>query len=105
MHLLIVSGRSGAKKSSALGVLEDLNFHCIDDQPVALTEEKTNTLLTVSPGRNLTVSIDIRTHGQPADVPVLVQLSKSESSRLDVVFIDAIDAIDESLGRRFNETR
>ena len=102
MHLLIVSGRSGAKKSSALGALEDLNFHCIDDQPVALTEEKTNTLLTVSPGRNLTVSIDILTHGQPADVPALVQLSKSESSRLDVVFIDAID---ESLGRRFNETR
>ena len=36
MHLLIVSGRSGAGKSSALGALEDLDFYCIDNLPVAL---------------------------------------------------------------------
>ncbi len=102
MHLLIVSGRSGAGKSSALGALEDLNFYCIDNQPVALIHETVSTLLTVSPGRNLAVSIDIRTLGQPADVPALVQSLKNEVSRLDVVFIDAND---ESLGRRFSETR
>ena len=73
MHLLIVSGRSGAGKSSALGALEDLNFYCIDNQPVALIQQTVSTLLTVSPGRNLAVSIDIRTLGQPADVPALVQ--------------------------------
>lgn len=67
MHLLIVSGRSGAGKSSALGTLEDLNFYCIDNQPVALIQQTVSTLLTVSPGRNLAVSIDIRTLGQPAD--------------------------------------
>jgi len=102
MHLLIVSGRSGAGKSSALGALEDLNFYCIDNQPVALIQQTVRTLLTVSPGRNLAVSIDIRTLGQPADVPALVQSLKSEISRLDVVFIDATD---ESLARRFSETR
>jgi UPF0042 nucleotide-binding protein len=102
MHLLIVSGRSGAGKSSALGALEDLNFYCIDNQPVALIKETVSTLLTVSPGRNLAVSIDVRTLGQPADVPALVQSLKNEVSRLDVVFIDAND---ESLGRRFSETR
>ena len=36
MHLLIVSGRSGAGKSSALGALEDLDFYCIDNLPVTL---------------------------------------------------------------------
>jgi UPF0042 nucleotide-binding protein len=82
--------------------LEDLNFYCIDNQPVALIKETVSTLLTVSPGRNLAVSIDIRTLGQPADVPALVQSLKNEVSRLDVVFIDAND---ESLGRRFSETR
>jgi len=102
MHLLIVSGRSGAGKSSALGTLEDLNFYCIDNQPVALIQQTVSTLLTVSPGRNLAVSIDIRTLGQPADIPALVQSLKSEVSRLDVVFIDATD---ESLARRFSETR
>ena len=102
MHLLIVSGRSGAGKSSTLGALEDLDFYCIDNLPVALLKETVITLSTVSPGRNLAVSIDIRTLGHPADVPALVNALTEHVGRLNVVFIDAID---ESLARRFSETR
>ena len=102
MHLLIVSGRSGAGKSSALGALEDLDFYCIDNLPVTLLHETVSTLLTVAPGRNLAVSIDIRTLGQPADLPLLMKSLAKEVNRLDVVFIDALD---ESLAQRFNETR
>ena len=46
MHLLIVSGRSGAGKSSALGALEDLDFYCIDNLPVALLRETFHTVST-----------------------------------------------------------
>jgi UPF0042 nucleotide-binding protein len=102
MHLVIVSGRSGAGKSSALGALEDLDFYCIDNLPVALLMEAVSTVLTVAPGRNLAVSIDIRTLGHPADVPSLVTSLEKQVDRLDVVFIDATD---ESLAQRFNETR
>jgi UPF0042 nucleotide-binding protein len=102
MHLLIVSDRSGAGKSSALGALEDLEFYCIDNLPVALLKDTVTTLSTVSPGRNLAVSIDIRTLGHPADVPALVKSLKEHVNRLDVIFIDALD---ESLVRRFSETR
>jgi UPF0042 nucleotide-binding protein len=102
MHLLIVSGRSGAGKSSALGALEDLDFYCIDNLPVALLKDTLTALTTISPGRNLAVSIDIRTLGHPADVPALVQSLKEHVCRLDVIFIDALD---ESLARRFSETR
>ena len=102
MHLLIVSGRSGAGKSSALGALEDLDFYCIDNLPVALLGKAVSTLLTVAPGRNLAVSIDIRTLGHPADVPSLLQSLEKQVNRLDVIFIDAID---EALAQRFSETR
>ena len=102
MHMLIVSGRSGAGKSSALGALEDLDFYCIDNLPVPLLKDTVTTLTTVSPGRNLAVSIDIRTLGNPADVPALVKSLKEHVNRLDVIFIDALD---ESLARRFSETR
>ena len=102
MHLVMVSGRSGAGKSSALGALEDLDFYCIDNLPVALLKDTVTTLSTLSPGRNLAVSIDIRTLGHPADVPALVNALMEHVRRLDVVFIDAID---ESLARRFSETR
>jgi RNase adapter protein RapZ len=102
MHLLIVSGRSGAGKSAALGALEDLNFYCIDNLPVALLRDAVTTLKTVSPGRNLAVSIDIRSLGHPADVPALVQSLADLTTRVDVLFIDAND---ETLARRFSETR
>ena len=102
MHLLIVSGRSGAGKSAALGALEDLDFYCIDNLPVALLKDTVTTLSTLSPGRNLAVSIDIRTLGHPADVPALVNALMEYVRHLDVVFIDAID---ESLAQRFSETR
>lgn len=102
MHLVIVSGRSGAGKSSALGALEDLNFYCVDNLPVALLKDAVNTVKTVSPGRNLAVSIDIRTLGHPADVPALVKGLANQTTQVDVVFIDATD---ETLARRFSETR
>jgi RNase adaptor protein for sRNA GlmZ degradation len=36
MHLVIVSGLSGSGKSTALHVLEDVGFNCIDNLPVSL---------------------------------------------------------------------
>ena len=102
MHLLIVSGRSGAGKSSVLGALEDLDFYCIDNLPVALLNDAVMTLSTVSPGRNLAVSIDIRTLGLPADVPAIVERLRNKVTRLHILFIDASD---NSLARRFSETR
>ena len=102
MHLLIVSGRSGAGKSSALGALEDLDFYCIDNLPVALLRETFHTVSTASPNRNLAVSIDVRTLGRPADVPELLKALEDHVTRLDILFIDALD---ESLAKRFSETR
>ncbi len=102
MQVLIVSGRSGAGKSSALGALEDLNFYCIDNLPVALLRETVSTLNTVAPDRNLAVSIDIRTLGHPSDVPILVKYLTDSIERVDIVFVDASD---ETLARRFSETR
>mgnify|MGYP000164863451 CR=1 FL=1 len=63
MKLIIVSGRSGSDKSTALHVLEDLGYYCIDNLPIGLlfplTREATNK---ASPGRlsKMAVSIDAR---------------------------------------------
>jgi len=39
MRLLIISGRSGSGKSTALHVLEDIGFTCIDNLPASLLPE------------------------------------------------------------------
>ena len=42
MKLVIISGRSGSGKSTALHVLEDLGYYCIDNLPVGLLLELGN---------------------------------------------------------------
>ncbi len=102
MQFIIISGRSGAGKSSVLGALEDLNFYCIDNLPVALIPLAVSTVQTIAPNRSLAVSIDIRTLGHPTDVPDLVNRLAKTIERIDIVYIDAVD---ETLARRFTETR
>lgn len=102
MHLVIVSGRSGAGKSAALGALEDAHFYCIDNLPVGLLQQAVDTLKHGASNRNLAVSIDVRTLGKTADLPQLLTQMSDQVDRFDVVFVDAMD---ETLARRFGETR
>ena len=63
MKLIIVSGRSGSGKSTALHVLEDLGFYCIDNLPIGLLFPLTREAATQeAPGRlkKMAVSIDAR---------------------------------------------
>ena len=41
MRLVIVTGMSGAGKTIALKILEDLGFYCVDNLPVSLVERET----------------------------------------------------------------
>ena len=105
MKLLILSGRSGSGKSIALGALEDLGFHCIDNLPASLLE----ALLTQAeaeqrPG-DFAVSIDARSlpgelQGLPARLDLLRKAHPALS--IEVLYLDAETA---TLHRRFGETR
>ena len=62
MKLVIVSGRSGSGKSTALHQLEDLGYYCVDNLPVALLPELVATFrddVEERPAR-LAVGIDAR---------------------------------------------
>ena len=104
-RLLLVTGLSGAGKSTVLKVLEDLGWEVVDNLPLALLE----TLIDgpVKPGeagRPLAIGIDSRSRGfRPA---LLVRRIKElrESGRRDIqtLFLDCAGA---ELERRFSETR
>lgn len=102
MRVVVVTGRSGAGKSSALGTLEDLNYYCIDNLPMALLSETVDTVSRLTVGRGLAVSIDIRTLGQLTDMPTMMSALKQQSDDVQVVYIDAHDDV---LVRRYTETR
>lgn len=59
-RLIILSGRSGAGKTSALHILEDLGYLCIDNLPMSLLPDIVNRLITQDDVQLLAVGIDIR---------------------------------------------
>jgi UPF0042 nucleotide-binding protein len=105
MRLIILSGLSGAGKSVALHMLEDLGFYCIDNIPAALLKPFiSHTVRSSDPIYERTaVGLDARnTDAEIASVPTLVDELKRSGIDCEVLFLVAGD---EELLRRFAETR
>jgi len=104
MRLVIVSGRSGSGKSTALDVLEDNDFYCIDNLPATLLPELVErTLLDTDLYPQIAVSIDARS--QPYQLerfPELLADLRARNIQCDLIFLDANN---ETLLKRFSETR
>ncbi|CAH0527206.1 RNase adapter RapZ [Vibrio hippocampi] len=100
MRLIIVSGHSGAGKSVALRVLEDLGYYCVDNLPVSLLDSFVST--TKDSNQNVAVSIDIR--NLPTNLSSLsLQLEQiGKQHQIQVLFLDASK---EVLLKRYSETR
>lgn len=105
MRLVIISGRSGSGKSTALNVLEDNDFYCIDNLPASLLPALAeHSLLSPEPGpERVAVSIDARNHpDQLSRFPAILQSLRERNIQCDLVFLDAEDA---TLLKRYSETR
>jgi len=107
-RLLLLTGMSGAGKSTALDVLEDLGWETIDNFPIRMLdrlvgEPAADDGADVQRGP-LAIGFDSRTRGfVPADIIDLVgTLSERGDLALTFVFVDCAD---HELVRRYNETR
>ena len=97
---VIVTGLSGAGKTSALKVLEDLGYEAVDNLPVTLL----SSLMGGSGTRPLAVGIDIRTRDFGVE-PVLAEIDRIMAETGRAVRLLFLDCDDEVLRRRFTETR
>jgi UPF0042 nucleotide-binding protein len=103
MRLIIISGRSGAGKSTALHVLEDAGFNCIDNLPATLLPELVKNLEKQPQEQPCAVSIDARNSlNELEQFPELLKQVKSSGTHCEVLFLDAKSA---TLIKRFSETR
>lgn len=102
--LVIVSGRSGSGKSTALHVLEDAGFYCIDNLPgVLLPELVTQAELRGDASlQRMAVSIDARNMASSLAGFAQILLALPRTLTVEVIYLDADDA---TLIKRFSETR
>ncbi|MCR5303655.1 MAG: RNase adapter RapZ [Lachnospiraceae bacterium] len=102
MRIVIVTGMSGAGKITALRMLEDAGYYCVDNLPVPLIDKFTE--LVSMPGSEITkaaLGLDARA-GQPiGELPRILPGVKNENG-LEVLFMEASD---ETLQKRYKTSR
>lgn len=107
MKLIVVSGRSGSGKSTALQVLEDIGFYCIDNLPAKLLPDLVDQMITNSDHPSqIAVSIDARNLQSnlqqfPQIFGDLCERHKAKAS-FELLYLDASEA---TLLKRYSATR
>lgn len=103
MDIIIVTGLSGAGKSQAINCMEDMGYYCIDNMPPALIKNFIDLIMrdkvTIE---KAAFTIDIRGGEFFDDLKSSLGELKNTGMKFKVMFLEASD---EVLIRRFNETR
>ncbi len=103
MQVIIVSGLSGSGKSTAIHVLEDLGFYCIDNLPVTLIPRFLELCAnSEEPITRVALGIDQRERVFLRSYPDVLAELRSRGQRIQILYLEATDDV---LLRRFSETR
>ena len=105
MRVIIVSGRSGSGKSTALDVLEDNGFFCIDNLPAVLLPELAERALLHTELIQPQVAVSIDARNLPSQLKRFPELLTEVRTRYILCDLLYLDADDETLLKRFSETR
>jgi UPF0042 nucleotide-binding protein len=101
MQLILLSGVSGSGKSVALKSLEDAGYFCVDNLPAELIGPLAEYAMSRGEPK-VAISADARSRESLERLPRIVEKERSRGTDVRVIFLDASD---ESLVRRFAETR
>ena len=103
MRFVIVTGMSGGGKSTALKMLEDVGFYCVDNLPVSLIE-KFVELVSV-PGSEINkvaLGLDVRADQSFEETTKILNQLRGAGYNFEILFMDASEV---SLIKRYKETR
>lgn len=103
MRFVVVTGMSGGGKSTALRMLEDAGFYCVDNLPVPLIEKFVE--LIAAPGGEVSkvaLGLDVRADQAFDDVRKILEKLKENGYKFEILFMEAND---RTLLKRYKETR
>lgn len=102
MKIIIVTGLSGAGKTQAMDVLEDMGYYCIDNMPPSLIRNFLDMAAKNKEIERAAFGIDVRGGSLFDDLKDALEYMKKEGVDFKILFFEASDAV---LARRYSETR
>jgi UPF0042 nucleotide-binding protein len=102
MRILVVTGLSGAGKSTVLRALEDLGYFCVDNIPLPLLGQMIELLQKQGEASKTAIVVDAREGDFLQGYKEIFAALRASGHSVEILFLDASD---DSLLRRFSETR
>lgn len=104
MRFVIVTGMSGAGKSTALKMLEDMEYFCVDNLPVPLIDKFVQLIKDSASGEieRVAIGVDIRSGRSLDELKAVLEKISFSGIEAEILFLDADDT---ALVRRYKETR
>jgi UPF0042 nucleotide-binding protein len=103
VKFVILTGMSGAGKSTALKIMEDIGYFCVDNLPIVLIEKFAE--LANVPGAELqkvAVGVDIRSGQALSELQNVLDRFGQTGISFDILYLDSADGV---LVKRYKETR
>lgn len=103
MRFVVVTGMSGGGKSTALRMLEDAGFYCVDNLPVPLIKKFVELIaMPSSEVTKVALGLDVRADQSFEDVQKILESLRENGYSFEILFMEAGN---DELLRRYKETR
>ncbi|MCH4191328.1 MAG: RNase adapter RapZ [Butyrivibrio sp.] len=103
MRFVIVTGMSGSGKSTAIHMLEDAGFYCVDNLPISLIQKFVELIALPDSGiTNVALGLDVRNGQRFEEMPEIIDRLKAKGFPCEILFMDASDRV---LVKRYKESR
>ena len=103
MRFVIVTGMSGGGKSTALKMLEDAGFYCVDNLPVSLIDKFVELIVTPdSEISKVALGLDVRADQSFSEVEEALIRLKDSGYKFEILFMEAGEG---TLIKRYKESR
>lgn len=104
MRFVIVTGVSGAGKSTALKILEDAHYFCVDNLPIPLIEKFVSLAYDSNQEeiKNVALGVDVRSGQALDELEYVLAHLEERGYKFEILFLEASDSV---LIKRYKETR
>lgn len=103
LRFVIVTGMSGAGKSTAMKIMEDMGFFCIDNLPIPLLDKLVDfTTNFHTEMQKIAIGVDARSGESLDTVKDVLEILRGKDASYEILFLDAEDGV---LVKRYKETR